>query len=42
MISFKSFFRHERGVTAAEYSLMLALITVAIVAALESLGHGVS
>jgi pilus assembly protein Flp/PilA len=34
--------REERGATAVEYALMLALIAVVIVAAVAFLGHAVS
>lgn len=32
--------RHQRGVTAIEYALLLALIALAIIAALTSTGLG--
>jgi pilus assembly protein Flp/PilA len=34
--------REERGATAVEYALMLALIAIVIVAAVAFLGHAVS
>ena len=34
--------REERGATAVEYALMLALIAIVIIAAVAFLGHAVS
>ncbi len=38
----KKFFMDESGVTAIEYGLIAALIAVAIIAAVELVGTGVS
>jgi pilus assembly protein Flp/PilA len=34
--------RDERGATAVEYGLIVALIAVAIIAALTKIGHGLT
>ena len=38
---FKRFFRDEEAVTATEYAVMLALIILASIIAIETLGVGV-
>lgn len=42
MDKFLKFLKDEDGVTAIEYSLIAALIAVAIIVALELIGGGVS
>ncbi len=42
MKKFLQFLKAEEGVTAIEYGLIAALIAVAIIAAVEAVGTGVS
>jgi len=42
MSDFSGFFNDEAGAAAAEYALILALISVFIVVSLSSLGNGIA
>lgn len=42
MASIRNFCQDESGAAAAEYALILALIAVAIIISLSSLGNGIS
>ena len=42
MFNMTDFVREESGAAAAEYALILALIAVAIIVALSSLGNGIA
>ena len=42
MSHISTFLRRESGAAAAEYSLLLAFVSIAIIFALENLGNGIS